>query len=194
MHRSLPLLLFIFVTENIDCVTPCISTHIFENHSIIFAVACQMTKNYSPLWTFPELDQVHCNEITMSHVQTQGLRKGEQDFIFAFARQGCINFNSKTNAHPVTSDFCLWTNGLRQLMLQWIKRRTQVWQIICQISSFLSLIMYFFFFTVSFSVFRFPWNLFASSFRRLGEKSCFRALSGKPQKMDMEILLLVGWS
>ena len=106
---------YLYLLQNTEnCITLSISTHIFENHSIIFAVACQMTKNYSPLWTFPELDQVHCNEITMSHVQTQGLRKGEQDFIFAFARQCFINFNSKTNAHPVTSDFCLWTNGLRQ--------------------------------------------------------------------------------
>ena len=106
---------YLYLLQNTEnCITLSISTHIFENHSIIFAVACQMTKNYSPLWTFPELDQVHCNEITMSHVQTQGLRKGEQGFIFSFARQCFINFNSKTNAHPVTSDFCLWTNGLRQ--------------------------------------------------------------------------------
>ena len=51
----------------------------------------------------------------------------------------------------------------------------------------------FFFFTVSFSDFDFPWNLFPSSSPSRW-KSCFRALSGKPQKMRMEILFLVGWN
>jgi len=36
---------YLYLLQNTEnCITLSISTHIFENHSIIFAVACQMTK------------------------------------------------------------------------------------------------------------------------------------------------------
>ena len=45
---------YLYLLQNTEnCITLSISTHIFENHSIIFAVACQMTKKLFSALNFP---------------------------------------------------------------------------------------------------------------------------------------------